>query len=132
MTKAELIAANNEWRQQLEDAKKRESIAYNIIDQQRRIIDEQRREIDELKEALREATEWISVDDRLPEYEDGPNPKTRYLVKIVSGSILSQTTISVGWLRNRYKWNGEIDWVRVTHWRPITSPKAEQILKKFE
>lgn len=86
-------------------------------------------EIDELKEALREATEWVSVEDRLPE------SRTPVLTKLgedtfdeynVEYGVCAFVNVDV-WI-NQF---GVVDELP-THWRPITSPKAEQILKKYE
>lgn len=67
-----------------------------------------------------EANKWISVEEELPPFEDVPiNERTKYLVKICTGSISPKIDVRIGCLSNHRKWIGEMDWVTVTHWRPI-------------
>lgn len=67
-----------------------------------------------------EANEWISVEDELPPFEDVPiNERTKYLIKVSTGSISPKIDVRIGCLSNHRKWIGEMDWVTVTHWRPI-------------
>lgn len=67
-----------------------------------------------------EANKWISVKEELPPFEDVPiNERTKYLVKICTGSISPKIDVRIGCLSNHRKWIGEMDWVTVTHWRPI-------------
>lgn len=67
-----------------------------------------------------EANKWISVEDELPPFEDVPiNERTKYLIKVSTGSISPKIDVRIGCLSNHRKWIGEMDWVTVTHWRPI-------------
>lgn len=75
--------------------------------------------IAELEEALKEAMEWVSVDDRLPEMY------ARVLVKNENNKV------DVSY-RSVYT-DGSLKWYLVphgvTHWRPIDSPKEKELLK---
>ena len=65
------------------------------------------------------AQRWISIEDELPNF-DKENPFKKYLVKVIEGSITSKEFITTSHLRNQLgNWSCEMDWVRVTHWRPI-------------
>lgn len=64
------------------------------------------------------AQRWINIEDKLPEI-DKENPRKLYLVKVIEGSMTPKEIITVAYLRNRWKWSCEMDWVRVISWRPI-------------
>jgi len=88
----------------------------------------------ELIEALREATEWVGIDERLPEREKFEK-HAELIVKDRYGNCFK------GYYRENYRVFGtenpdksiaigEIGFV--THWRPINSPKAAELIKKYE
>lgn len=87
-------------------------------------------EIDELIEALEEAIRWVPVSERLPENYSRvfvkyniANGTERIAVASYNdfwGGILPDFTIPGSTARN------------VTHWRPIDTPKATQLLEKYK
>lgn len=64
---------------------------------------------------------WISVEDGYPDYDkDVPlHRRQRFLVRVISGSAETNITYTLGWLTSRYRFNVEMDWVKVTHYMPI-------------
>jgi len=89
-----------------------------------------KRQRDELLEALREATQWISVKDRLPEDNVG------VLAKVTNGAIESIGITAVAETRNgiRYLMTTKSDWSTwiPTHWRPLKTTKLEELLKQYD
>lgn len=74
--------------------------------------------------AIEIANAWIPTEERLPTFDPGKYPNgdyERYPVRVSQGLINKKEIITLGWLTNMYgKWNVEMDWVKVTHWKPIT------------
>ena len=65
---------------------------------------------------------WMDVEkDGYPTYDEncGAFEQEKYLLRYVSGSIDPKVSYRIGFLSNRYRFIGEMDWVRVTHWMPI-------------
>lgn len=72
------------------------------------------------KQGYTEALRWRDVNEELPPFENVPiNERTKYLVKVCTGSMTPKVDIRIWCLSNPYKWIGEMDWVSVTHWRAI-------------
>jgi hypothetical protein len=61
-------------------------------------------------------TEWISVDERLPE-ENGD-----YLCTWHCGSIAPHVMVYIGRYSDKYKRFSNMDWNYVTHWMPLPQP----------
>ena len=98
-------------------------------------------ELDELKEALREASEWISVDYKLP-----PNNK-EVLMKDHEGkigigeSIYSEFGDSLWRFAPFYQWprfyrnnleHGSKNQDKIVAWHHIDSPKSIELLKRHD
>lgn len=67
-----------------------------------------------------EALRWRDVNVELPPFENVPiNERTKYIVKVCTGSMTPKVDIRIWSLSNHRRWIGEMDWVSVTHWRPI-------------
>lgn len=68
-------------------------------------------------------SKWISVDERLPDYDDVENigDKKKYLVRTMYVSTVNEISYKVAYMRSRYKFNIETDRVKATHWMPIPS-----------
>jgi len=65
---------------------------------------------------------WMDVEeDGYPPYDEncGAFEQEKYLLRYVSGSISPKISYRIGFLSNIYRFIGEIDWVKVTHWMPI-------------
>jgi len=78
---------------------------------------------------FREASTWISVEDRLPKLDE------YVLCYRLLGSMsgYSPTTPSIGKLRIGDRFTCETDWVIVTHWVPLpSSPIASEALNKHD
>lgn len=77
-------------------------------------------------EAHSEGCQWISVEERYPEY-DSNLPLTgreRFIVRVVYGSAETKINYTLAWMNGRTRFNVEMDWVKVTHWMPM--PKFEE------
>lgn len=64
---------------------------------------------------------WESTEEKYPEFDDVSEikDKKKYLVRVVSGSAIQEVYYAIGYLTSPYKFNMEMDWVRVTHWTPV-------------
>jgi hypothetical protein len=65
---------------------------------------------------------WMDVEeDGYPPYDEncGEFEQEKYLLRYVSGSISPKISYRIGFLSNIYRFIGEMDWVKVTHWMPI-------------
>lgn len=64
---------------------------------------------------------WISVEDKYPEYEPSvpDEKKTRYLVRVIIGSIMPTVGYCVAYVAGKSRFNVDMDWNKVTHWMPI-------------
>lgn len=72
-------------------------------------------------EYVRKKSPWINVEEKHPPYEEDkePSKRTRYLVRVISGSAEPKVSYTLAWLTSRYHFNVEMDWVKATHWMPI-------------
>lgn len=72
-------------------------------------------------EAHSEGCQWISVEERYPEYDSNLplNGRERFIVRVVSGSVETKVSYTLAWMNGRTRFNVEMDWVRVTHWMPM-------------
>lgn len=62
---------------------------------------------------------WIDIEENgYPPYNEN-SEQENYLLRFVSGSIAPKISYKIGYLTRKYKFIGEMDWVRVTHWMPI-------------
>jgi len=88
-------------------------------------------EIDELVKALRKATEWVGVETELPPKQENNVFSTEVLFKTKS------EIVRVGHFNyDNERWVNDREHLfldgTVTHWRPINSPKAAELLKKYK
>lgn len=66
---------------------------------------------------------WIDIEENgYPPYNEN-SEQENYLLRFVSGSISPKISYKIGYLTGKYKFIGEMDWVRVTHWMPIPKMK---------
>lgn len=64
---------------------------------------------------------WISVDERYPDYDNSIpfDERGKYIVRVECGSASIKVRYTLAWMSSPYRFNVEMDWVRVTHWMPI-------------
>ena len=64
---------------------------------------------------------WVDIEENgYPPYDENRKfEQENYLLRFVSGSISPKISYKIGYLTGKYKFIGEMDWVRVTHWMPI-------------
>lgn len=72
-------------------------------------------------EYVRAKSPWISIEDKYPEYEPSipDEKKTRYLVRVIIGSIMPTVGYCVAYVAGKSRFNVDMDWNKVTHWMPI-------------
>lgn len=77
-------------------------------------------------EYVRKKSLWISTDESYPDYDNSIplDKRERYIVRVECGSANMKVRYTIAWMSSRYRFNVEMDWVRVTHWMPM--PKFDE------